>query len=137
MPPESSAEVHILIVDDNEDMCRSMALLLGRAGYQVDSAPNGARAIEIQRAHPAQVLITDLLMPEKDGIETIEQFRRDFPAVKIIAMSGGGLRVKGERYLLTASVAGADAVLRKPFDHKTLLETLCSLLEPPSGREST
>jgi CheY-like chemotaxis protein len=130
MPPESSAEVHILIVDDNEDMCRSMALLLGRAGYQVDSAPNGARAIEMQRAHPAQVLITDLLMPEKDGIETIEQFRRDFPTIKIIAMSGGGLRVKGERYLLAASVAGADAVLRKPFEMQAMLQTLDALIAP-------
>jgi CheY-like chemotaxis protein len=125
--PEKAAP-RVLVVDDNEDMRRSMALLLGRAGYQVDTAPNGAQALERHRVQAADVLITDLLMPEKDGIETIAQFRRDYPAVKIIAMSGGGMRVKGERYLATAEVVGADAVLRKPFEMKKMLETLAALL---------
>ena len=79
-------------------------------------------AINLQRR--ADVLITDLLMPEKDGIETIAHFRAEFPGVKIIAMSGGGIHVRGERYLDTAAEIGADAVLKKPFDIGLLLDTL-------------
>jgi len=128
MPSDSPSGVRILVVDDNEDMRSSMKLLLERAGFSVDVAPDGARALEMQRKRPAQVLITDLLMPEKDGIETIGQFSHEFPRVRIIAMSGGGVRVRGERYLDTAAIAGAHAVLRKPFDSALLLSTLSDLV---------
>lgn len=119
--------VRLLVADDDADMRQSMRLLLERAGYEVELAPNGARALELQRKRAADVLITDIFMPESDGLETIERFRREFPQVRIIAMSGGGVRVKGERYLETAGVVGADAVLRKPFETKLLLQTLQSL----------
>jgi len=101
-----------------------MCLLLERAGYDVSLATDGARALELQRAQPADVLITDLFMPEMDGLESIEQFRREFPSVKIIAMSGGGMRVRGAAYLATAEAAGAEAVLRKPFEIDALLNVL-------------
>jgi CheY-like chemotaxis protein len=116
--------VHVLVVDDNDDMAASMELLLRREGYSVESAPNGAAALGRHLQRRADVLITDLLMPEKDGIETIAQFRAEFPGVRIIAMSGGGMRVRGERYLGTAAEIGADAVLKKPFETALLLETL-------------
>jgi len=116
--------LHVLVVDDNDDMAASMELLLRREGYSVDSAPNGAVALGRHLRRRADVLITDLLMPEKDGIETIAHFRAEFPGVKIIAMSGGGTRVRGERYLSTAAEIGADAVLKKPFEIAALLETL-------------
>ena len=115
-------------MDDNADMLVSTRLLLTRAGFQVETAANGMLALQAQRERPSAVLITDLLMPETDGIETIEHFRRDFPAVKIIAMSGGGVRVKGEQYLSTAAVLGADALLKKPFAPGQLLETLQRVL---------
>lgn len=121
--------VKILVVDDNPDMLVSTRLLLTRAGFQVETAANGALALQAQRERPCAVLVTDLLMPETDGIETIEQFRRQFPAVKIIAMSGGGMRVKGEKYLSTAAVVGADALLKKPFEPGQLLETLRRVLQ--------
>jgi CheY-like chemotaxis protein len=105
-------------------MRQSMRLLLERAGYEVELAPNGARALELQRARPSEVLITDIFMPETDGLETIARFRREHPGVRIIAMSGGGVHVRGETYLATAGIAGADAVLRKPFDRQVLLDTL-------------
>ncbi len=114
----------LLVVDDNADTCESMKLLLERAGYQVEIARNGALALELQRERSSDVLITDIFMPELDGLETIAGFRREFPAVKIIAMTGGGMGFNRENYLLCADVAGADCVLRKPFEKTALLEAL-------------
>lgn len=117
----------LLVVDDNEDMRQSMKRLLEHLGYQVEIAANGARAIEMQPRVAAQVLITDIFMPDTDGLETINQFKAAFPEVKIIAMSGGGAALREADYLSTASVAGADAVLRKPFSKESLLEALHGL----------
>jgi CheY-like chemotaxis protein len=117
----------LLVADDSADMRESLRLILERAGYEVQLAPDGDRAVELQRARPADVLITDIFMPERDGLETITVFRREFPGTRIIAMSGGGMRSDGRLYLETAGVAGADATLRKPFDPKTLLQVLHSL----------
>ena len=123
--------MRLLVADDDADMRQSMRLLLERAGYEVGLAQNGAKALELQRTRPADVLITDIFMPESDGLETIECFRREFPGVRIIAMSGGGVRFKGETFLETAGIAGADAVLRKPFDKRVLLDTLRGLAPGP------
>lgn len=119
----------LLVVDDNEDMRQSMKRLLERFGYEVEIASNGARAIELQHLVAAEVLITDIFMPDTDGLETINQFRTTFPGVKIIAMSGGGASVREADYLSTATVAGADAVLRKPFSMESLLEALKKLAD--------
>ena len=116
--------MRLLIADDDADMRQSMRLLLERAGYEVALAPNGERALSLQRELPADILITDIFMPETDGLETIQRFRREFPGVRIIAMSGGSVRVRGMGYLETAGIAGADAVLRKPFAKSVLLQTL-------------
>jgi CheY-like chemotaxis protein len=123
----------LLVVDDNADTRQSMKLLLERAGYEVEVAPNGARALEMQRAVSAQILITDIFMPEVDGLETISRFKREFPAVRIIAMTGGGLNFNRENYLLSADVAGADAVLRKPFEKSTLMQALQKVSGPAIG----
>jgi CheY-like chemotaxis protein len=120
----------LLVVDDSADTRQSMKLLLERAGYDVELAQNGARALEMQRAVAAEVVITDIFMPELDGLETIARFRREFPAVKIIAMTGGGMNFNRENYLLSADVAGADAVLRKPFEKSTLLQALQEVAGP-------
>ena len=125
-----TAGAKLLVVDDNADTRQSMKLLLERAGYEVEVAQNGARAVEMQRSLAAEILITDIFMPELDGLETIERFRREFPAVKIIAMTGGGVNFNRENYLLSADVAGADAVLRKPFEKSTLLQALQKVSGP-------
>jgi CheY-like chemotaxis protein len=117
----------LLVVDDNEDMRQTMKRLLERLGYEVEIASNGARAIEMQRKVAADVLITDIFMPDTDGLETINQFRTNFPHVRIIAMSGGGASIREADYLSTATVAGADAVLRKPFSKESLIEALQGL----------
>jgi CheY-like chemotaxis protein len=128
MPGDNDSAIRVLVVDDNEDMLLSIQLLLGRAGFQVEVAPNGVRAVEVQRERPVQVMITDLLMPEQDGIEIIENFRREFPAVRIIAMSGGGRGLEGARYLKTAGLIGADVLMRKPVEAGELLRTLRKLI---------
>ncbi len=116
----------ILVVDDNPDMRESLCLLLGQVGYAAEGARDGQEALELQRARPAQILITDIFMPGKDGIETIEAFRREWPGIRIIAMSGGGA-VAMRDYLEVAPDIGADATLRKPFTLDSLQEVLAKL----------
>jgi CheY-like chemotaxis protein len=127
------AIIRVLVVDDNEDMRLSVRLLLERAGYVVMVAPDGNRALELQRDQPCDLLITDIFMPEADGMETIACFRRDFPAVKIVAMSAGGRHMTGGKYLTAAGVVGADATLQKPFEASVLLKTVRSLVSAESG----
>ena len=132
--PEGGRASRLLVVDDNADTRQSMKLLLERAGYEVEVAQNGARALEVQRERSAQILITDIFMPELDGLETISRFRTEFPGVKIIAMTGGGIGFNRQNYLLSADVAGADAVLSKPFEKSTLLQALQSVASLPATR---
>ena len=111
-----------------------MKLLLERAAFEVEVAPDGTRALELQRARAADVLITDIFMPETDGLELIGLFKREFPRVGIIAMSGGGVRARGAFYLSTAETAGADAILQKPFESSALLEAVRKIV--PAGGQS-
>jgi CheY-like chemotaxis protein len=115
--------LRILVVDDNEDMRAFMKIVLDEAGYETHLAADGRRALDSQREHPADVLITDIFMPESDGIELIENFKSRFPRIKVVAMSGGGQVAKND-YLAVATKLGAQAVLHKPFDAATLLKTL-------------
>ena len=119
--------MRLLIADDDGDMRQSMRLLLERAGHEVELAADGADALNLQRGRACDIFITDIFMGEADGLEAIENFRHEFPAVRIIAMSGGSRRLSGDSYLATASLAGADAVLLKPFGIGQLLETLRNL----------
>lgn len=118
----------LLVVDDNEDMRQSMKRLLEHFGYEVRVARDGSHALEIQRQTQSDVLISDIFMPDTDGLETIKQFREAFPATRIIAMSGGGASLEAD-YLSTASVIGADAILRKPFSKESLLQALEKLAD--------
>lgn len=119
--------IRVLVVDDNPDMRSFVKIVLERAGFEAQVAADGQRALELQREHPADVLITDIFMPERDGIELIQQFKSMFRQVKIIAMSGGG-QVSRKDYLPVAADLGAEAVLQKPFSAETLLKTLQDLV---------
>jgi CheY-like chemotaxis protein len=123
----------ILVIDDDADLRAVMLEALELAGHEVFAAADGALGLELQREHPADVVITDIFMPDKEGIETIRELRQEFPGIKIIAMSGGGLYVKKSGYLSTASEVGAATILRKPFDQKTLLDAVSEVLERPAG----
>ncbi len=116
----------ILIADDDPGTRQALKLTLEAAGYRVRVAADGAEAFSLQRDSPADVLITDIFMPESDGFEAIDRFRRDFPATKIIAISGDAKRARRE-YLPVAAMIGVDATLKKPFNTGQLLRALHSL----------
>jgi len=119
----SKAGKRVLIVDDDADMRLSLKLALEMAGYAIEVAADGREALVIQKQRPADILITDIFMPESDGFEVIDAVRRAFPQTRIIVVSGGARLAKRE-YLLDAALMDVDAVLPKPFDVETLLRTL-------------
>jgi len=116
----------IILVEDDPDQRLSIRLALELAGYSLREAADGREALALQRERPSSMLITDLFMPEADGFELIETFRREFPRTKIIVVSGGGRRTKKD-YLESARLMGVDATLHKPFEIETLLNTLKTL----------
>jgi CheY-like chemotaxis protein len=116
----------LLVVDDDADMRLTLKLSLELAGYTVEVAANGREAIEVQRSRPADVLITDIFMPDADGFEAIDAFRGEFPGTRIIVVSGGAQFSKRD-YLPDAALIGVDATLQKPFEIETLLEKLSGL----------
>ena len=118
----------ILVVDDHEDMCDFVSAALEGAGFDVRTAQNGAQALALQRRQAADLLVTDIFMPMQDGLETIVQFKVEFPQTRIIAMSAGSSRGMRLNFLGTASVAGAHATLSKPFSAEQLLDTVRSVL---------
>jgi DNA-binding response OmpR family regulator len=106
--------IRILVVDDDFQMREMLGVILERKGYDVKTASDGKSALQLQSKKPFDIVITDIIVPEKDGIETISELRRGYPRVKIIAISGGG-RNKSEGYMELARQIGADRVLVKPF----------------------
>jgi len=117
---EESIHRRILLVEDNDQMRGTLRQMLEGAGHRVVEAPNGKIAERLYRERPADLIITDLIMPEKEGLELIMELRRDFPEVKIIAVSGGGRRGPKE-YLPLAKNLGALRTFEKPFNQEDLL----------------
>jgi CheY-like chemotaxis protein len=116
----------ILIVDD-DDLVRSvLRQMLEPEGYTVTEAPDGRVGLARWREEPADLLLTDLLMPEQDGIEIIGAVRQGWPGSKIIAMTGGGNL--GFDYLPVAQQMGAHKTLHKPIDRVTLLAAIEEVL---------
>jgi DNA-binding NtrC family response regulator len=122
----------LLIVDDNARFLDSLVEFLARAdaSFEVRGARNGRDALELLGESPADVIVTDILMPETDGLEVIVQSLRATATTKVIAMSGGGTYV-GTDTLRVARRLGAARVLVKPFDYKELLRVIHELLAPP------
>lgn len=120
----------ILLIEDDETVRGLLVQMLSDAGFEVAQATNGEQGIELYRKTPTDLIITDLVMPEKEGIEVITELRRDFPDVKIIAISGGG-RQGGDGYLKIAKMLGAKRTLNKPFSLKSLLEAIQEVLKQP------
>ena len=102
---------------------------LEMAGYAVSVANNGYEAMVLFRQYKPDGVVTDLLMPERDGIETIIEIRRQAPDIPIVAISGG-FNTMSSIYLKTAEQLGADAVLSKPFSIEQLLTALAPLVKP-------
>ena len=116
----------VLIVDDDPLMRRMVARILAGAAHQVYEAGDGDEGLEAFRAHEPAIVITDILMPNKEGIETIKEMRRARPSVRILAMSGGGSQVDMS-YLDMAQKLGADDILAKPFRADDLLQKIAAL----------
>jgi CheY-like chemotaxis protein len=112
----------ILVVDDSPDLCEMMRLILEREGYEVRCAFDGKAALSMLRHWDADVLITDLFMPDYDGFELIAAIREAHMATRVIVMSGQPFSKVD--YLGTAKLAGADEVLRKPVRPADLLQLL-------------
>ncbi|MGH7508801.1 MAG: response regulator [Gemmatimonadales bacterium] len=110
----------ILVVDDDASTRNSLEILLNRAGYQVIQAPNGAEATRLWREAGGDLVILDLFMPEKDGIETILELRAHSPGVRIIAMSGGGEKQRVD-VLGHAKLLGAVLTIKKPFTQAEMM----------------
>lgn len=110
----------VLVVDD-EDLARfTLRDILESSGFEVVEATNGNEAIERQKNQPAALAVIDIIMPEKEGVETITELKRDHPALKIIAISGGG-RTHNLDFLELAREIGADDILAKPFSEEDLM----------------
>jgi DNA-binding NtrC family response regulator len=122
----------ILIVDDNINLRGILRQILESAGHQVREASNGVEAMKVLSEGPAELVITDVIMPDKEGIETVIEIRKIFPDMKIIVMSAGG-RFGPEDYLETATVFGANRTIAKPFSRNDILKTVQELI----GQSST
>jgi Response regulator containing CheY-like receiver domain and AraC-type DNA-binding domain len=125
---------NILVVEDEEMVRITLERVLAVENHEVSTASNGNEAIALAKEKPFDLVITDLIMPEKQGIETIVELRRDNPDLKIIAISGVG-RSHVSSELDHARQLGADATITKPFGVDTLLKVLHQLLPPPPEEE--
>jgi DNA-binding response OmpR family regulator len=120
----------ILVIDDNVYVRSLLREMLELANYEVTEAPNGEIGERLFRQNPVDLVITDIFMPEKEGLETIRELRRSFPEVKIIAISGGGSR--GDlAFLPTAKKLGAHRTFVKPFEMDEILAAIRELLGEP------
>jgi DNA-binding response OmpR family regulator len=116
----------VLVIEDNEDFRDLIRHWLEEAGFSVSALPNGRLGLELQRLQPADIIVTDIFMPDQDGIETISALRKEFPAVKIIAMSGRE-SLTGYDVLGVANELGAVKTFKKPFDLDDLVEAVRKL----------
>ena len=116
----------ILVIDDDEQMRTLLAKAMEWAGFEVITADNGRRGQLLFEEQPADLVITDLIMPEQEGLETIRSLKRIHPRVRIIAISGGG-SAGGLDYLTVARSLGARYTFAKPVDRQELLGAIASV----------
>ncbi len=117
----------ILIIDDAEPVRYTLKEGMEKHGYEVVEAANGRAGLNLQGREPADLVVTDIFMPEMDGIETILELKRDYPDIPIIAISAPG-SFGTVNYLHMSEKLGADAVLPKPFGTEELVALVHHLL---------
>jgi DNA-binding response OmpR family regulator len=115
----------LLLIEDNDDQRRALAVVLKQQGYTVWEARDGEEGLAVFRVAEPDLVITEIVMPNKEGIATIMDLRREEPKLGIIAMSGSQ---NAPQYLKLASSLGANRTLAKPFDGPTLLATIEAVL---------
>jgi len=121
----------ILVIDDNAQMRLMIRRILAVAGHAVVEAADGDEGIEQFRARPFDIVISDILMPRKEGIETIRELRSFAPTVWIVATSGGGAN-RNMMFLDFAKALGADMALPKPFRAEELIAAIEARKQHPS-----
>ena len=119
----------ILVVDDEAQIRTMLTQMLGQEGYEVHTAENGEQGFALVGRYSFDLVITDMIMPVKDGLKFIMELVRDYPDLKILAISGGGA-IKAERYLTMAGYLGDIATLEKPFKREVLLDVVKKRLNP-------
>lgn len=117
----------ILIIDDNAQLREMLNLMLAQAGYDVTEAGSGEMGVNLYRANPADLVVVDILMPEKGGLETIVELKRDFPNARLIGISGGFQKKTDENKTL-AELLGVHRTLSKPFAPEELLKAIREVL---------
>lgn len=124
MSPMNPQRIRVLVVDDDPDVRAVVSSMLEVGGYEASVAQNGREALAALKAGNFAVILTDLVMPEQEGIETIKVIRRDYPDVKVIAMSGAF----GGDYLRIAGYLGAHSTLAKPLQVADVLKSVADTL---------
>jgi len=117
----------ILIIEDDTDLRRMLVKLLEREDFRVLEAGTGLEALQILDYFIPDMVITDIIMPDQDGIGTINELKKRFPEIKIIAISGGG-RMLSKDYLGIAKILGAHHTFTKPFDTRLFLNKVHELI---------
>jgi len=120
LPRRQTLPKHVVLADDDDSVRQSLVMFLERAGFLVTPARNGQQALTAVVNEEPDLVVTDIMMPDMDGLELLQAMRRTAPQVPIIAISGGGVR-KGEYALQAAKFLGACHVLRKPFTGQELV----------------
>ncbi len=117
----------ILIIDDDESITSLLRTVFEREGHEVTTAANGREGVRLYQARPADLVVSDILMPEMDGLEALKELRQISPGLKLIAVSGGGQRLKMD-VLRVAQLLGASATFEKPYRIDALLASVRKLL---------
>ena len=117
----------ILVIDDEEPIRKLLEKMLENEGYEVDTAEDGNNGLRCIHNELPDLVICDIVMPGKEGLETISEIKSKYPSIKIIAISGGG-KIDAKDYLLMAKGMGASKTISKPFRYQQVLDTVAELL---------
>jgi CheY-like chemotaxis protein len=123
----------ILVFDDEPSILLMLKKMLEKAGHEVDLALNGSDGIALFEKNRPDLVITDIIMPQKEGLETILELRKMYPDLKIIAISGGG-RIGPDGYLPSAKIFGANMIFQKPLVQKEFMQAVSLLLNEDGAK---
>ncbi len=127
------ASLAILVAEDDPAILATLAAFLREEGHRVLLAHNGDEAVSVLRYEPVDLVLTDVLMPRKDGLEFIQEMHQRWPKLPIIAMSGGSRRLADDYCLKVAKSFGARVVIAKPFSGDQILAAIGAAIAPADG----
>jgi len=133
--PANGNGLRVLLVEDDPDLLTLLTAAFNREGYQTFSAPNGRMGVQMLQRLKPDLMVTDIVMPEMEGIGAILEARRSTPATRVIAISGGGQYGRSHNFLEWASELGADEVLAKPFRMSSLITAARVVLDRPPATD--